>query len=185
MRTHRARPAVDRVLLQLPCAVSPHLSIRTISRPPPRRCSAACLPGSATRRLCVFFASRWLPLDHAPCLCPVSCSDPVRVLYMLTYTPLTRKSALRSQNFCLQAHRQRDAGRAGSDHHEADHGHEMRALTLPQMASVPSLIVVPIPFLFLCRASSWRATTKGMTAIPGSETYSQDPSPATWMKTIW
>ena len=26
----------------------------TISRPPPRRCSAACLPGSATRRLCIF-----------------------------------------------------------------------------------------------------------------------------------
>ena len=46
----------------------------TISRPPPRRCSAACLPGSATRRLCIFFAYRWLPLDHAPCLCPVSCS---------------------------------------------------------------------------------------------------------------
>ena len=46
----------------------------TISRPPPRRCSAACLPGSATRRLCIFFAYRWLPIDHAPCLCPVSCS---------------------------------------------------------------------------------------------------------------
>ena len=43
----------------------------TISRPPPRRCSAACLPGSATRRLCIFFAYRWLPRDHAPCLCPV------------------------------------------------------------------------------------------------------------------
>ena len=27
-----------------------------ISRPPPRRCSAACLLGSAARRLCIFFA---------------------------------------------------------------------------------------------------------------------------------
>ena len=54
----------------------------TISRPPPRRCSAACLPGSATRRLCIFFAYRWLPRDHAPCLYPVSCPGrPVRVFY--------------------------------------------------------------------------------------------------------
>ena len=36
------------------------------SRPPPRRCSAACLLGSAARRLCIFFAYRWLPCDHGP-----------------------------------------------------------------------------------------------------------------------
>ena len=30
------------------------LEMLTTSRPPPRRCSAACLPGSATRRLCIF-----------------------------------------------------------------------------------------------------------------------------------
>jgi hypothetical protein len=41
----------------------------TISRPPPRRCSAACLLGSAARRLCIFFACRWqlVPCDHGPC----------------------------------------------------------------------------------------------------------------------
>ena len=42
----------------------------TISRPPPRRCSAACLLGSATRHFssALFFAYRWLPRDHGACL---------------------------------------------------------------------------------------------------------------------
>ena len=40
------------------------------SRPPPRRCSAACLLGSVARRLCIFFAYRWLPYDHGPCCTP-------------------------------------------------------------------------------------------------------------------
>ena len=43
----------------------------TISRPPPRRCSAACLLGSAARRLCILFAYRWLPCAHGHC-CKVS-----------------------------------------------------------------------------------------------------------------
>ena len=45
----------------------------TISRPPPRRCSAACLLGSAARRLCIFFAYRWLPCDHGPCCTLAPC----------------------------------------------------------------------------------------------------------------
>ena len=55
----------------------------TISRPPPRRCSAACLLGSATRRFCIFFAYRWLPRDHAPCVCFVSLGVHVRVFLAL------------------------------------------------------------------------------------------------------
>ena len=60
----------------------------TISRPPPRRCSAACLLGSATRRFCTFFR---LPLAAprpfsmpAPCFMfvqvPSVCYNPLMFL---------------------------------------------------------------------------------------------------------
>ena len=58
---------------------------RTISMCRGRRCSAACLPGSATRRLCIFFAYRWLPLTmlHV-CACLCSLAVPSIVFHRVT-----------------------------------------------------------------------------------------------------